>query len=280
MLNLLKTKTVETSADSETRPESGAPLVEAKSLSVCRNARWLIRDVSLSIARQEIVTLIGPNGGGKSTTAKAILGLMRIDRGRLWRAPGLRIGYVPQHLSIDWTFPLTVHRLMSLTGRQAEKEIRAALKAVGIEHLIGAPVQSLSGGEFQRALLARAILRKPDLLVLDEPVRGIDFSGELAMYDLIASVRRRLNCGVLLISHDLHVVMAESDTVLCLNQHVCCSGTPDHVAAHSAYRELLGPRAAQTLAIYRHHHDHAHAPDGSVVPLSPSDATKEPEDAG
>jgi zinc transport system ATP-binding protein len=245
---------------------------------VCRSGRWLIRDVDLRIARGEIVTLIGPNGGGKSTTAKAILGLMRIDRGRVWRAPGLRIGYVPQQLSIDWTFPLTVRRLMSLTARQSEDAIRAALREVEITHLIDAPVQSLSGGEFQRALLARAILRKPDLLVLDEPVRGIDFSGEIAMYDLIADVRRRLNCGVLLISHDLHVVMAESDTVLCLNQHVCCSGSPEHVAAHSSYRELLGPRAAQTLAIYRHHHDHAHAPDGSVVPLT-QEAEAEDSDA-
>ena len=276
MLNLLTTRDSRTASHPHAEP--GAPLVEATGLSVCRSGRWLIRDVDLRIARGEIVTLIGPNGGGKSTTAKALLGLMRIDRGRVWRAPGLRVGYVPQQLSIDWTFPLTVRRLMSLTARQSEDAIRAALREVEITHLIEAPVQSLSGGEFQRALLARAILRKPDVLVLDEPVRGIDFSGEIAMYDLIADVRRRLNCGVLLISHDLHVVMAESDTVLCLNQHVCCSGSPEHVAAHSSYRELLGPRAAQTLAIYRHHHDHAHAPDGSVVPLT-QDAEAEDSDA-
>jgi zinc transport system ATP-binding protein len=275
MLNLLTTRD---SRSDTPFAEPGAPLVEATGLSVCRSGRWLIRDVDLRIARGEIVTLIGPNGGGKSTTAKAILGLMRIDRGRVWRAPGLRVGYVPQTISIDWTFPLTVRRLMSLTSRQSEDAIRAALAEVEITHLIDAPVQSLSGGEFQRALLARAILRKPDLLVLDEPVRAIDFSGEIAMYDLIAEVRRRLNCGVLLISHDLHVVMAESDTVLCLNNHVCCSGTPQHVAAHSSYRELFGPRASQTLAIYRHHHDHAHAPDGSVVPLT-QDAEAEDSDA-
>jgi len=277
MLNLLTTKG--SRPDRKVRTEQGAELVEVAGLSVCRSGRWLIRDVDLRIARGEIVTLIGPNGGGKSTTAKAILGLMRFDRGRVWRAPGLRVGYVPQQLSIDWTFPLTVRRLMSLTSRQSDDAIRDALGEVEITHLIDAPVQSLSGGEFQRALLARAILRKPDLLVLDEPVRGIDFSGEIAMYDLIADVRRRLNCGVLLISHDLHVVMAESDTVLCLNRHVCCSGSPEHVAAHSSYRELLGPRAAETLAIYRHHHDHTHAPDGSVVPLSDK-AEAEDSDAG
>jgi len=247
--------------------EQAAPLVEVAGLSVFRNGRWLIRDVNLRIARGEILTLIGPNGGGKSTTAKAILGLVRI-------------GYVPQQLSIDWTFPLTVRRLMSLTAPQPHAAIRDALAEVEIAHLIDAPVQSLSGGEFQRALLARAIIRAPDLLVLDEPVRGIDFNGEIAMYDLIARVRERLNCGVLLISHDLHVVMAESDTVLCLNQHVCCSGTPEHVAAHSSYRQLLGPRAAETLAIYRHQHDHAHAPDGTVVPLPGEQKAEKPGNAG
>lgn len=273
MLNLMSTR--DRRSYRFTRAEPGAPLVEATGLSVRRSGRWLIRDVDLRIARGEIVTLIGPNGGGKSTTAKAILGLMRFDRGRVWRAPGLRVGYVPQQLSIDWTFPLNVRRLMSLTAPQSEEAIRGALAEVEITHLIDAPVQSLSGGEFQRALLARAILRKPDLLVLDEPVRAIDFGGEIAMYDLIADVRRRLNCGVLLISHDLHVVMAESDTVLCLNSHVCCSGTPQHVEAHSSYRELFGPRASQTLALYRHQHDHAHAPDGSVVSLA---RETEPED--
>jgi len=278
------TKTTRASArspDSKGVPgEQAAPLVEVTGLSVYRNGRWLIRNVDLRIARGEIVTLIGPNGGGKSTTAKAILGLIRFDRGRLWRARGLRIGYVPQQLSIDWTFPLTVRRLMTLTAPQSGVAIRDALAEVEIAHLIDAAVQSLSGGEFQRALLARAIIRAPDLLVLDEPVRGIDFNGEIAMYDLIARMRERLNCGVLLISHDLHVVMAESDTVLCLNQHVCCSGTPEHVAAHSSYRQLLGPRAAETLAIYRHHHDHAHAPDGSVVPLPREHKGEKPGDAG
>ncbi len=259
---------------------ASALLVDARGLSVRRSGRWLVRDVDLRVARGEIVTLIGPNGGGKSTTAKAILGLVRIDGGEVWRAPGLRIGYVPQQLAIDWTFPLSVRRLMSLTARQSEPAIRRALAEVGVAHLIDAPVQSLSGGEFQRALLARAIIRKPDLLVLDGPVRGIDVGGELAMYDLIARVRDRLHCGVLLISHDLHVVMAESDTVLCLNTHVCCSGPPEHVAAHSAYRDLLGPRAARTLAIYRHQHDHAHGPDGSVVPVDRSPEKESAGDAG
>src|SRR5690606_2033793 len=153
---------------------------------------------------------------------------------------------------------------MTLSASHAASDIREALYSVGIAHLARAEVQALSGGEFQRALLARAILRKPDLLVLDEPVQGVDFSGEVAMYELIGAIRDRTGCGVLLISHDLHVVMARTDTVICLNGHVCCSGTPESVTQSPEYRRLFGSRGAEMLAIYRHHHDHTHLPDGSV----------------
>lgn len=247
--------------------DSSGLLVRGEGMGIFRSGRWLIKDVDLRLRRGEIVTLIGPNGSGKSTTAKAILGLMKLDAGRLWRAPGIRIGYVPQRLVIDWTLPLSVRRLMSLTSRQSEDEIRSALAEVEIEHLIDEPIQNLSGGEFQRALLARAVLRKPDLLVLDEPVQGVDFAGEIALYDLISAFRSRLNCGILLISHDLHIVMADTDTVICLNTHVCCSGSPAAIAEDSSYRKLFGPRAAEALAIYRHKHNHRHEPDGKIVPL-------------
>jgi zinc transport system ATP-binding protein len=233
-------------------------LVETHGMGVHRAGRWLVRDIDLSVGRGEIVTLIGPNGSGKSTTAKVIVGVLRADAGRLWRRPGLRIGYVPQSLALDPTLPLTVGRLMTLTGRQPRRAVDEALDQVGIRHLAGAEVRGLSGGEFQRALLARAILRRPDLLVLDEPVQGVDFPGEVALYGLIREVRDRLGCGILLISHDLHVVMAATDTVLCLNGHVCCRGAPSAVVSDPAYRQLFGQAAADTLALYRHHHDHVH----------------------
>src|SRR5690606_32861327 len=162
--------------------------------------------------------------------------------------------YVPQKLAIDWTLPLTVRRLMRLTAKPGEAEIASALEAVGIPHLAGAQVQTLSGGEFQRALMARAIVRKPDLLVLDEPAQGVDLAGEVALYELIGTIRDRTGCGVLLISHDLHVVMAATDRVICLNGHVCCQGTPQAVAGSPEYLSLFGPRAASALALYRHHH--------------------------
>lgn len=239
-------------------------LVELEDVRVSRDGRNLIEGVSFGIGKGEIVTLIGPNGSGKSTTAKVITGVIRPDGGQVTRRTGLKIGYVPQKLSIDWTLPLTVGRLMTLTGKVPAGEIDKALEAAGISHLRNAAVQQLSGGEFQRALLARAIARKPELLVLDEPVQGVDFAGEVALYQLITRIRDLTGCGILLISHDLHVVMAQTDTVVCLNQHVCCRGTPQSVIESPEYLRLFGTRAADTLAIYSHHHDHTHLPDGRV----------------
>ncbi|SEH95293.1 zinc transport system ATP-binding protein [Rhizobium tibeticum] len=241
------------------------PLVSLSNVGVRRDGRWLVRGVDFSVSRGEIVTLIGPNGSGKSTTVKTAIGVLKPDEGRVDRASGLKVGYVPQKLAIDWTLPLTIRRLMTLTGPLSEGDMAAALDAVGLSHMLGAEVQHLSGGEFQRALMARAIARKPDLLVLDEPVQGVDFSGEIAIYDLIRSIRNTTGCGILLISHDLHVVMAATDTVICLNGHVCCRGTPQAVSQSAEYVRLFGSRAAQALAVYSHHHDHTHLPDGRVL---------------
>ncbi len=262
------------SADSDTQqpevraeepPLIEAPLIEAQGLGVRGRDRWLVRGVDLAISPGEIVTLIGPNGSGKSTTVKALLGILETTEGNLTRRADLRIGYVPQKLSIDYSMPLTVRRLMTLTGRHGRAEIDTALGEVGIAHLAEQPVQQLSGGEFQRALLARALIRRPQLLVLDEPVQGVDFGGEIALYELISEIRDRLGCAILMISHDLHIVMGQTDTVICLNGHVCCSGTPQTVTASPEYRALFGSRAAAALAIYRHDHDHVHLPDGRVV---------------
>lgn len=244
--------------------KSAEPLVELSGAGLYRDGRWLVRGVDLSVQRSEIVTLIGPNGSGKSTTARMALGILKPDEGTARRVAGLTVGYVPQKLSIDWTLPLNVERLMRLTGRLSDAEITEALTSVGIAHLARAEVRHLSGGEFQRALLARAIARKPDLLVLDEPVQGVDFNGEVALYELISEIRRRIGCGILLISHDLHIVMAATDSVICLNGHVCCTGSPKAVAESPEYRQLFGTRSSETLAVYEHDHDHTHMPDGRV----------------
>lgn len=245
-------------------PAPAAPLVTLENAGLNRGGRWLVRGIDLVVHRGEVVTLIGPNGAGKSTTAKIALGLETPDEGHARRDDNLKIGYVPQKLTIDWTLPLTVARFMSLTERVSPANAATALEQVGIPHLARAEVRHLSGGEFQRAMLARALTRKPDLLVLDEPVQGVDFGGEIALYDLISDIRTTLNCGILMISHDLHVVMAGTDKVVCLNGHICCQGHPMAVAESPEYRQLFGSRAANTLAVYEHAHDHTHLPDGSV----------------
>ncbi|MFZ1814063.1 MAG: zinc ABC transporter ATP-binding protein ZnuC [Rhizobiaceae bacterium] len=248
----------------QTASNKTRPLVALDNAGVTRSQRWLVRGVSLQIEPGEIVTLIGPNGSGKSTTARMALGILDPDEGNVVRRPALRTAYVPQKLAIDWTLPLSAGRFMNLTGNVSEADAFSAMQATGIAHLRKAEVRTLSGGEFQRVLLARAIARQPELLVLDEPVQGVDFNGEIALYDLIGKIRDKLNCGILLVSHDLHVVMAATDRVICLNGHVCCSGTPTTVASSPEYKALFGARAASTLAVYEHHHDHTHLPDGRV----------------
>lgn len=244
-----------------------AVLASGHGMGVRRNGRWLIRNVDLAVHAGEIVTVIGPNGGGKSTSARALLGLIGLDEGAIDRKPGLTVGYVPQRLVVDTTLPLTMHRFMTLTARHSDDAIADALARTGISHLADAQVHTLSGGEFQRAKLARAIVRRPDLLVLDEPVQGVDFMGEIALYKLIGEIREEYGCGILLISHDLHIVMAATDTVVCLNEHVCCAGAPETIVEDVEYQRLFGDHGASTLGIYRHAHDHEHGPDGEIRPL-------------
>ena len=244
------------------------PLISLNNAGIYRSDRWLVRDVSLTLRPGEILTFIGPNGSGKSTTAKMALGILKPDEGSAKRRKKLKVRYVPQKVSIDWTVPLKVRRLMSLTGHVAKDEADRAMNLTGTLHLANAEVRTLSGGEFQRVLLARAIAFKPELLVLDEPVQGVDFNGEIEMYELIRKIRDELQCGVLLISHDLHIVMAATDRVICLNGHVCCSGTPMNVAVSQEYKDLFGARAASGLALYEHQHDHQHLSNGSINPES------------
>ena len=249
----------------ETMPKYDKQLVELKDAGIRREARWLVRGVSFTVDKGEIVTLIGPNGSGKSTTAKIVLGVLEPCEGSVQKYPGLVASYVPQKVSIDWTLPLRVEHFMQLTGKVHIDDVRSALVATGAEHLLKQDMRTLSGGEFQRVMIARAISRKPELLVLDEPVQGVDFTGETELYDLITRLRDDLDCGVILVSHDLHVVMAATDKVICLNGHVCCSGTPKLVAESDEYRALFGHQVAPGLALYEHMHDHVHDADGKLL---------------
>ena len=245
-------------------------LTSLENAGVYKSGKWLVRGISMHVEAGEIVTLIGPNGSGKSTTAKMALGLLKADEGKVYRRSELRTSYVPQRLDVNWTLPLSVYRFMKLTNKASDSEIDLALSSTEISHLARKQMSKLSGGEFQRTLLARAILRTPDLLVLDEPVQGVDYNGEIALYKLIDNIRNRLNCGVLLISHDLHVVMSTTDKVICLNGHVCCSGTPASVASSEEFKSLFGEHTSSGLTLYKHHHDHEHLPDGKINNFSKS----------
>jgi len=240
-------------------------LLSLKNVSVNFGQRRVLSDISLTLQPGRILTLLGPNGAGKSTLVRIVLGLLKPSAGSLDRPNDLRIGYVPQKLQLDTTLPLTVDRFMRLRPGVKREDILPALKRVQATHLLNYPLQKLSGGETQRVLLARALLNQPQLLVLDEPTQGVDVNGQVALYDLINQLRHELNCGVLMVSHDLHLVMAKTDEVLCLNHHICCSGTPEAVSQHPEFISMFGPRGAEQLAIYRHHHNHRHDLKGRII---------------
>ena len=238
-------------------------LVKIENAGIFRSSKWLVRDVSLEVSQGQIVTLIGPNGSGKTTTAKMVLNILKPDEGFVISNTG-RVAYVPQKINVDWTMPLRVFDFMKITGDLSENDMKENLRLTGVERLIYSELRNLSGGEFQRVLIARAIAKKPELLALDEPVQGVDFNGEIALYNLIKQISDTLNCGILLISHDIHFVMSSTDHVICLNGHICCSGSPSSVAKNPSYIELFGEHTASTLSLYKHHHDHSHGADGRI----------------
>ncbi len=223
-------------------------LLSGHGVGVHRKGRWLIYDIDIEIAAGEVVTLVGPNGGGKSTLVKTLLGLMKPDAGQVMRDPKVRIGYVPPADPLQFELPMSVRRLMSLTAYHSAVEIDKALEETGAQHLLDAQVNHLSHGELQRAMLARALLPEPELLVMDEPLRGVDFSSEATLYQLISDVVARRHCAVLMTSHDLHYVMSCTDRVVCLNGTVRCAGVPGDAVLNPEFRELFGARAD----VYQH----------------------------
>ena len=250
-------------------------LLSGRNITIVKSGRTLLSGIDIALQPAEIVTVIGPNGAGKTTLVRALLGLETLASGEVRRKPGLVVGYVPQRFDIDRTIPLTAARFLNLGLRKSADEIAAALNEVGATRVIQSQVAELSGGELQRVVLARALLRSPQLLVLDEPARGVDHIGEADLYALISRLRDTRKLGVLLISHDLHIVMASADRVVCINHHVCCSGRPETVAQHPEYARLFGPEAARAFAVYTHHHDHTHdltgAPVENAVPVESGD---------
>ena len=248
-------------------PSMNQALVDLQNISMRFQNKDVLIGINLTVSPSEIVTLIGPNGAGKTTLIRIALGLQEPSTGQRLIKKGLRIGYMPQRLYLNNMMPLTVKRFLQLTGAH-QKSIDEALNKTGVTRVLHSPMQSLSGGETQRVLLARALLNKPHLLVLDEPVQGVDINGQKELYQLITDLRKESQdneqSAVLMVSHDLHLVMAATDRVICINKHICCSGHPQHVREHPAYQRLFG-QASDGFAVYQHHHDHNHSLDGQVT---------------
>ncbi len=241
-------------------------LIELHNISMKRNNAIILEGINLTVSRNEIVTLIGPNGAGKSTLIKIALKLIKPDQGSVVTAHSLHIGYVPQSVNPEQSLPVSVKRFLEIAGTKTttNETIADVLHQVGAEKLPQKLLQDISGGEMRRVLLARALLNKPDLLILDEPTSGVDVSGQATLYALIQWIRDCFHCGVLLVSHNLHVVMAATDRVICLNRHLCCSGTPKDVQQHPEFVSLFGHKDASELGIYRHRHDHEHNIHGDI----------------
>ena len=233
-------------------------LISLNSVTLGYDGKIVLRDIDLTVKRGEIITIVGPNGSGKTSMMRALIGALVPTTGSIVRSRTLRLGYVPQKLNIDHSFPITLRRFLSVPKRINPEQVTEAASLVGMGDFLDQQIATLSGGQFQRALLARAIIDAPDLLLLDEPTQGLDQNGSARFYQLIADLKEKLDCAIVLVSHDLHVVMSASDRVICLNGHICCEGTPSVVSSAPEYRALFGSGTQGALAIYQHQHDHVH----------------------
>ncbi len=238
------------------------PLISASDISFIRNDRKILHDVSFAILPEQIITVIGPNGAGKSTLIKILLGILKPDTGYVEKRSDVIVSYLAQKIKSDDSMPLTVTRLLALSGCKNKAEHKKVLAEVGVENLYKADFHALSGGETQRVLLARCLLRKPNLLILDEPTQGLDFNGGIELYHLLKKIRRRYKCAIVIISHDLHLVMDATDEVICLNHHICCSGKPEHIKNTPFFQSLFPDGHLQDIAFYSHHHNHCHCLNG------------------
>ena len=244
--------------------ETNELLLAARSVGYVQRGKSILNDVSLELHGEEIITLIGPNGAGKTSLIRILLGLSEASTGKVERKKNLQIGYVPQRINVPEVMPLRVCDFLNVTGKYSIDSCQQMLEEVSCAYLLYSPMQNISGGEMQRVLLARALLKEPQLLVLDEPASGMDIIGQQALYETIKQVRNKHKCSVLMVSHDLHLVMAATDKVICLNTHICCTGHPDDVSEHPEYLKLFGD-AIEGLALYSHNHDHEHDLQGNIV---------------
>ncbi|MDM5148196.1 ATP-binding cassette domain-containing protein [Candidatus Persebacteraceae bacterium Df01] len=233
-------------------------LICADNISFSRGGVNILNHVSVTVNRHDFITIIGPNGAGKSTLLKCLAGLTNPNSGTVNRIKPLKIGYVPQRLMVDRAMPITTRHFITLHKRATADDIERTTMETGIQHILNQPLQSLSSGELQRALMTRALLNTPDLLILDEPAQNLDVAGQLAFYKLLEKIYHDWHIAILMVSHDLHLVMSCTRRVLCLYHHVCCSGEPQTITQDPEFVSLFGADMAHMMAVYHHTHNHRH----------------------
>lgn len=240
-------------------------LITLEHISVKFNHHEILSNISFTLCKGQILTLIGPNGAGKSTLVRVVLGLLKPTSGTIQRAANLTLGYVPQKITLNSALPLSVERFLHLGTKASRKDLEDILTLVAARSLLSKSMLQLSGGELQRVLLAQALLKKPQLLVLDEPTQGVDVKGQIVLYELIEKTKEWFDCGILIVSHDLYLVMATTDQVICLNRHICCHGEPEQIKNHPEFLSLFGQLETEQLALYPHKHNHEHDLKGKII---------------
>lgn len=233
-------------------------LISAQNISLSHHGKPVLDNVSFDLKQGEFITLIGPNGAGKSSLIKVLLDLIKADSGEIKRSNNIRLGYTPQMFSPNPFIPISVMGFLNLNQKVAPNFLHETALLTGIEGLLDSPLKSLSGGELQRVLLARALLNRPNVLILDEPAQNLDVNGQMHLYKLIQDIHQQQGCAVLMVSHDLHRVMKESTQVLCLYHHICCMGQPETIIKDSQFNDLFADQMDELMATYEHHHNHCH----------------------
>lgn len=233
-------------------------LIHAKNLSVIHDGKAILDRVNLTISERDFITIVGPNGSGKSMFLKCLIGVKKASSGSVEKQKDIQIAYAPQDFVAENTFPINVKKFLSINNKLSTEEINSVATETNISDLLNRQVHSLSGGERQRVLLGRALAKKPNLLILDEPAQNLDINGQHAFYALIEKIYQSSNISILMVSHELHLVMACSNKVVCLYHHICCSGTPLSVVRDPEFVKIFGTEMANRMAIYHHDHDHTH----------------------
>jgi len=233
-------------------------LISAKNVSVLKHQKSILDNIDIQINKNDFITIIGPNGAGKTMLLKCLMGFYKPTSGRIERKEKLKIGYMPQSISIINTMPITVKDFITVRKEYDDISLNKVITEVSIGEIINKQLSVLSGGEMQRVLLARSLLNNPDLLILDEPAQNLDISGQLNFYKLIQEIYSKRNISILMVSHDLHLVMVSTKKVLCLYKHICCSGAPQQIAKDPEFLSMFGKDMANMMSIYQHSHDHNH----------------------